>query len=157
MSLDVSKLQKVRIHGKKTTAQCPACAEAGHNQKGEHLLINANGSFGCVVNPGDSADAKEHRKRIFALCGDREIKPLAVHPSRLGRLGRVNQTYLASAPLKTGLLGRLGRLFQTHLGTEATHAKNSDRTTDQLSKFKGGVLGVPSEQNSDATATIKRA
>ena len=43
-------------------------------------------------------------------------------------------------------MGRLGRLFQTHLGTEATHAKNSDRTTDQLSKFKGGVLGVPSEQ-----------
>ena len=49
-------------------------------------------------------------------------------------------------------MGRLGRLFQTHLGTEATHAKNSDRTTDQLSKFKGGVLGVPS----DPTATPHR-
>ena len=80
------------------------------------------------------------------MCGDREIKPLAVKSPGLGRLGRVNQTYLASAPLKTGLLGRLGRLFQTHLGTEATYAKNSDRTADQLSKFKAGVLGVPSEQ-----------
>ena len=60
-------------------------------------------------------DAKAHRKRIFALCGDREIKPFTVGSPGLGRLGRVNQTYLASHPLKTGLLGRLGRLFETHL------------------------------------------
>ena len=146
MSLDISKLENVRKRGEKVTARCPACSQAGHDQKGEHLVVGVDGRFACVVYPGDSVDAKEHRKRIFALCGDREIKPLAVQSPGLGRLGRVNQTYLASAPLKTGLLGRLGRLFQTHLGTEATHAKNSDRTTDQLSKFKGGVLGVPSEQ-----------
>ena len=58
---------------------------------------------------------------------------------------RTGKSNLFSAPLKTGLFGRLGRLFQTHLGTEATYAKNSDRTADQLSKFKAGVLGVPSE------------
>ena len=157
MSLDISKLENVRTHGGKITARCPACAEAGHDQTRNHLVIQADGRFGCVVYPGDSADAKAHRKRIFALCGDREIKPLAVQSPGLGRLGRVNQTYLASAPLKTGLLGRLGRLFQTHLGTEATHAKNSDRTTDQLNEFEGGVLRRPKRANSDATPSVKRA
>ena len=143
MSLDISKLENVRKRGGKVIARCPACAEVGHDQKGEHLVINANGSFGCVVYPGDSADAKEHRKRIFALCGDREIKPLAVHPSGLGRLGRLTETHLAVRPIKTGLLGRLGRVFQTHSGTELTHAGgNDDRTTEKLNDFKGGVPGV---------------
>ena len=89
MSLDISKLENARTRGDKTTARCPACAEAGHDQKGEHLVINSDGRFGCVVYPGDSADAKKHRKRVFALCGDREIKPLIVRSPGLGRLGRV--------------------------------------------------------------------
>src|SRR5512133_3317542 len=118
MSLDISKLENVRKRSGKVIARCPACAEPGHDQKGEHLVINTDGSFGCVVYPGDSADAKEHRKRIFALCGDREIKPLAVHPSGLGRSGPAVQSRLAVSPLKTGLLGRLGRVFETHLERE---------------------------------------
>jgi hypothetical protein len=153
MSLDISKLENVRPHSGKTTARCPACAEAGHDQTRNHLIIGADGRFGCVVYPGASPDAREHRKRIFAVCGDREIKPLAVQSPGLGRSGRVNQTYLASAPLTTGLLGRLGRLFQTHSGTELTHAQgNDDRTTQKLNDFKAGVLGVPS----DPTATPHR-
>jgi hypothetical protein len=93
MSLDISKLENVRVRGNKVTARCPACEEVGHDQKGEHLVINANGAFGCVVYPGNSADAKAHRKRMFALCGDREIKPLAVHPSTLGRLARLSENH----------------------------------------------------------------
>lgn len=100
MSLDVSKLERVRCCDRKTIARCPACAEAGDDRKGEHLAINANGSFGCIIYPGDSPDAKAHRKRIFALCGNREIQPLIVHNSQLvvretrprrplGRQGRV--------------------------------------------------------------------
>ena len=69
--------------------------------------FSADGRFGCVVYPGDSADAKEHRKRIFALCGDREIKPLAVHPPGLGRLGRVNQSHSASAAAQNRPVGTL--------------------------------------------------
>ena len=107
MSLDISKLKNVRKHGGKVIGRCPACAEVGHDQKGEHLVINASGSFGCVVYPGDSAEAKEHRKRIFAFCGDREVKPLIVRSPSVGRLGRVNQSQSAGQPLKTGLLGRL--------------------------------------------------
>jgi len=153
MSLDISKLENVRKRGAKAIARCPACAEVGHDQKGEHLVINADGSFGCVVYPGDSADAKEHRKRIFALCGDRGIKPLAVRPAGLGRLGRLRESHSAVTTIKTGLLGRLGRLFQTHSGTELTHAGgNDDRTTEKLNDFKGGVPGVLSDQ----TATPRR-
>jgi len=146
MSLDISKLENVRKRDGKVIARCPACAEAGHDQKGEHLVVNARGPFGCVVYPGDSADAKAHRKRIFALCGDREIKPLAVHSAGLGRLGRANQSHSAVRPIETGLLGRLGRLFQTHPGTKLTHAGgNDDRTTEKLNDFKKGVPGVLSE------------
>src|SRR6266566_9756717 len=108
MSLDVSKLQNVRLRGAKTTARCPACAEAGRDNKGEHLIINVEGQFGCVLYPGHSADARKHRKRIFALCGDRAIKPLIVHDVRQtvasGRSGRVVESQAAVEPLTTGLL-----------------------------------------------------
>jgi hypothetical protein len=143
MSLEISKLDHVRKRGGKITAQCPACAEAGHDQTRDHLVIQADGRFGCVVYPGDSPDAREHRKRIFALCGDREIKPLIASSPSVGRLGRVNRSQSAAHPLKTGLLGRLGRVFQTHLETQQTRAANEDRITERLNDFGRGVLGVP--------------
>jgi hypothetical protein len=142
MSLDISKLENVRTHGGKMTARCAACAEAGHDQTRNHLIIGSDGRFGCVVYPGASPDAREHRKHIFALCGNREIKPLIVRPAGLGRLGRVSEDHSAEPPLKSGLLGRLGRLFQTHSGTELTHAGNKDRTTEKLNDFKPCVPGV---------------
>jgi hypothetical protein len=142
MSLDITKLEHVRARGEKITSRCPACAETGHDQTRNHLIIQTNGRFGCVIYPGDSPDARAHRKRIFALCGSREIKPLSVRPAGLGRLGRTTESHPANAPLKSGLLGRLGRLFQTHSGTEVTHAGNKDRTTEKLNDFKPGVPGV---------------
>jgi hypothetical protein len=139
MSLDISKLENVRTRGDKTIARCPACAEAGHDQNDEHLFINTDGRFGCVVFAGDS----EHRKRIFALCGDRGIKPLAVRPPGLGRLGRVNQSQSAGQPLKTGLLGRLGRVFQTHLeGDQQSTGDKKHRAERQLNDGRKGVLSV---------------
>lgn len=151
MSLDISKLENVGALGRKTIARCPACAEAGHDQKGEHLVINADDSFGCVVYPGDSADAKAHRKRIFALCGDCEIKPLTVRSSDLGRLGRLNQSESTGQPLKTGLLGRLGRVFQTHLEGDRQSTGEKKPTAEpgarQLNECKKGVPGVPSHSS----------
>jgi hypothetical protein len=140
----MSKLEKLHARGYKKTARCPACAEAGHDQKGEHLVINADGSFGCVVYPGDSAESKEHRKRIFALCGDRAIKPLAVRPAGLGRVGRANQTQSAGQPLKTGLLGRLGRVFETHLESDRQPVREKEHTPErQLNECSKSVLSVP--------------
>jgi hypothetical protein len=143
MSLDISKLENVRMHGGKITARCPACAETGHDQTRNHLIIQADGRFGCVIYPGASRDARAHRKRIFALCGNREIKPLVVRRSDVGRLGRAVKSRPPLAVLKTGVLGRLGRLFQTHSGTELTHAGNEDRMTEKLNDFEPGVPGVP--------------
>ena len=72
MSLDVSKLEKVReLAGGIVQARCPACAEGGGDRKGEHLRIYPDGRYGCCVHPKDG----EHRKRIFALVGVRGGSP----------------------------------------------------------------------------------
>jgi|SRR5881392_2247411 len=78
MRLDTSKLENRRIVAGKTTARCPACAEKNQDKRGEHLFLNNEGQFGCILYPGTSAAAKAHRRRTFALCGSREIKPLQV-------------------------------------------------------------------------------
>ena len=67
MSLDTSKLKNLRRRGNITIAQCPACAEEGRDRKGNHLLINADGRFGCVCYAGEGG--YPHRGRIFELVG----------------------------------------------------------------------------------------
>ena len=76
MSLDLSKLQNTREQGGKTIARCPACAEAGMDETGEHLVIQADGRFGCVVHPG--AGGKSHRQRIAKLVGARGVPVIKV-------------------------------------------------------------------------------
>src|SRR5215813_7233348 len=99
MSLDRTKLQKVRdLAGGGLQAQCPACAEAGQDRKGEHLRISPEGKFGCCVFAGD----REHRRRIFALAGNRQPAAIKV---------RVASVKSADA-VQLDLLGRLGR-FET--------------------------------------------
>lgn len=75
MSLDLSRLEKPRIKSGKTIARCPACAEVGADSSAEHLFINGDGKFGCVLYQGSDGD--EHRKRIFELVGIAEEKPVA--------------------------------------------------------------------------------
>ncbi len=65
MSLDLSKLQNVKTAAGKTTARCPACAAAGGDAKGDHLVIYPDGGYGCVANPKDKA----HTKEIFRYAG----------------------------------------------------------------------------------------
>ena len=64
--LDSAKLDnaKARANGD-TEAACPACREQGGDKAGNHLLVKADGRFGCVAYPNDT----DHRKRIFALIG----------------------------------------------------------------------------------------
>jgi hypothetical protein len=100
MSLNIEKLENPRLRGGKKTYRCPACAEAGGDTKGEHLIVNDNGSFGCVVYPKNY----EHRKRIFALVGDRALKTLIIRSTSTRKL--VSEP----KPLKTGIWGRLGRV-----------------------------------------------
>ncbi|HRQ90161.1 MAG TPA: hypothetical protein PLA50_15280, partial [Bacteroidia bacterium] len=49
----------------KTVARCPACAEEGRDNKGNHLVIYPNGKYGCVSHQGDA----EHQRRIRQLVG----------------------------------------------------------------------------------------
>lgn len=66
MCLDQTKLNHVRPRGDGSfTAQCPACRGAGGDSKGMHLIVFANGAYGCVAAPEDA----EHSKEIFKLVG----------------------------------------------------------------------------------------
>ncbi len=99
MSLDLAKLEKVRpLANGSVEARCPACAEGGHDRKGEHLLIKPDGRFGCCANPKD----REHRKRIFALAGDMSPRNIKIKPAAVK---------VANPAVISGILGRLGRLF----------------------------------------------
>jgi hypothetical protein len=80
VSLDVRLLEKVReLDGGVVQARCPACAEGGRDQGGEHLRVYPDGRFGCCVYPKD----REHRKRIFALAGDTSPRSFSVKLARV--------------------------------------------------------------------------
>jgi hypothetical protein len=79
MSLQVSKLEKTReLAGGVVQARCPACAEGGHDKAGEHLRVYPDGRFGCCVYPKD----REHRKRIYALAGDKAPRTFSVRVAK---------------------------------------------------------------------------
>lgn len=68
--LDLSLLKKKKAAGNTVTAQCPACAQAGEDKTGNHLVVFGNGKWGCVVNPGPAG--RHHRREIFKLVGETE-------------------------------------------------------------------------------------
>jgi hypothetical protein len=106
MSLDLTKLENVRERGGKIIARCPACAEDGHDEKGEHLSIMADGRFGCVVCPGEAG--KAHRRRIAQLAGDaasQQRGPCAV------RVRRPRHATIPRLPPKALDMDDLGRIL----------------------------------------------
>ena len=77
MSLDIKRLENVQTKaGGKIIARCPACAVYGGDEKGEHLFVNTDGRYGCVVHPGD----KSHNKSVFALVGVKDGGVVAPTP-----------------------------------------------------------------------------
>ena len=68
MPLNFLKLVALKNDGEGHRAQCPACAETGGDHTKSHLKIFKDGRFGCAVHPDDPT----HRKRIWALAGDRD-------------------------------------------------------------------------------------
>jgi len=67
MSLDLSKLERVRMRAGKTIARCPVCALSDADDKAEHLFIGADGGYRCIVG----CDSKA----IFALVGTKDGLP----------------------------------------------------------------------------------
>ncbi len=111
MGLNVKKLENVEYHGSRTIARCPACAEQGHDNKGEHLSIDEQGRFSCVVYPGNTGTG--HRKRIFALVGvnDGNGKSYSKAQNKMIKVKKVNRNH--GTVIKANVLGRLGRVNQT--------------------------------------------
>jgi hypothetical protein len=106
MGLDLSKLEKVKRRGSNTIARCPACAESGNDHKGEHLLINDAGQFGCVLFPWQSG--QQHRQRIFELAGVKEM------PSKSFEVRKPLSTPAGASVIQKDILGHLGRIPSTH-------------------------------------------
>ena len=115
-SLDITRLEKVRRHGSKITARCPACAAAGNDRSGGHLFISAEtGKFGCAALPGDS----DHRREIFALVGIKSAPdPKA---DREWRQARASEARLAHERRKvsTALRAKRDGIIAAHAWTEA--------------------------------------
>jgi hypothetical protein len=125
MSLDLTKLEKIRSHGEKITARCPAYAENGGDRTGNHLIVQPDGRFGCVVCPGVTSEARRHRSRIFALCGLREVRLLLVGKPPTARDSQ------SAKPIKANILGRLGRLFPSR--SQPNSVSSSPSAVDQRS------------------------
>jgi hypothetical protein len=94
MSLDLSKLERVRQRAGKTIARCPVCALSEADDKAEHLFIGADG-YGCVVG----CDSKA----IFALAGSKYTLPASgpalarpiPKPKRLDLVSRIKADFPA--------------------------------------------------------------
>ncbi len=163
MALDLTKLENIQKQGTKTIARCPACAETGADEKGEHLVIRSDGRFGCVINPGPNG--KRHRQRIFQLVG---IKEFAARPQYritvrkavdgggevLGRFGRMISTPeiagIDGCADKDSNSGRPGRVFSTLARTRETSSfKNNDTTHTHVR----GTQNYPSEASATSETT----
>jgi len=106
MGLDLSILEKVKRRGSSVIARCPACAESGGDHKGEHLLINDTGQFGCVLFPGQSG--QQHRQRIFELVGIKET------PGKIFEIRKPPPLASRAMVIQKDILGHLGRIQSTH-------------------------------------------
>ncbi len=104
MKIRRDKLENLHRVGDKEIARCPACAEAGQDAAGNHLVINPDGSFGCVIHSGE--EGKSHRRRIRELAGEdsEDLTPshLPVRPA---------DRHPAMVPIIEDVLGRLGRVY----------------------------------------------
>ncbi len=106
MGLDLSRLEKVKRRGSSVIARCPACAESGGDHKGDHLMINDAGQFGCVLFPGQSG--QQHRQRIFELVGIKET------PGKVFEIKKPPPLASRAMVIQKDILGHLGRIQSTH-------------------------------------------
>lgn len=141
MSLDINKLENVKYRGESLIARCPACAQEGQDNKGEHLFIDKEGHFGCVLFPGEAGHS--HRKIIFNLVGIKELRRSLVI--------NINKPKISNDPeiIIADVLGHLGR-------TESTPAQKESRACNGLETNvsedkQNGVPNVPGDETMNST------
>ena len=149
MSLNIEQLENAKYRGSRTIARCPACAEQGNDNKGEHLSIDERGRFACVIYPG--AAGVDHRKRIFALVGVKEdrVEFDVFRATKMIRVKKANRN--TGNVIKSNILGRLGRVFST----PHTHRENDikDNIYD-LTKSILEIKRVPDELYQQAKSEL---
>ena len=138
MSLNIAKLEKAReLPGGIVQARCPACAEGGHDRSGEHLRIYPDGRFGCCVHPKNS----DHRKRIFALVGDRK-------PGSFSLRLKTPPALPPTQSVKAALTGFAARTFRTPVcelvATEPMASQASPASNHSESELSG--LAAPNSR-----------
>lgn len=147
MSLDIARLEKVRQVGGKTIARCPACAEDGNDEKGEHLVIMQDGRFGCVAHPG--AAGKSHRQRIFAMAGEAHARTRGACMVRVRRPAPSNLQQIAG--LLDGI-GRFGRVSATYARTREQNTVQSGEMQKDMFTHTRESEKTPSKPSSPSNA-----
>jgi len=111
--INLRKLKKMVQKDGKIEAQCPACAAAGADAKGNHFVVFPDGKFGCVANQDD----KEHNKLILKLVGERGSSP----PPQL----QIRRETIADSKVLMKI-GRVGRQHPTpsDSGEDPASARN---------------------------------
>jgi len=137
MSLDITKLENVEHKGSRVIARCPACAEQDRDNNGNHLSIDEQGRFSCVVYPGETGRA--HRKLIFALVGvnDGCKGTSSMRQNITIKVKAVNKN--TGIILKKNVLRHLGRVNQTH-----TRIEKDNKDNIYKKDIENGVPSVPS-------------
>ena len=134
MSLNLNKLQNVlKLENGILQARCPACAEGGNDRKGDHLRIMADGRFGCCVHPKSG----EHRKRIFALAGDRTPGTFTVRVKVLAHGEH------SASPAPQSVKAALTTFTSGTVGTAKPVSEKSVELELPLPADKTGTLGTP--------------
>jgi hypothetical protein len=114
--IDITRLDKLRRHGHKITARCPACAAEGGDKAGAHFFQNTEtGQFGCAKFPGDS----EHRREIFrivGICGERD--PAEEREWRRGRVKMAAEQH-ARRKVSHALRAKRAAIIAAHPWTES--------------------------------------
>lgn len=150
MSLDPSKLENARQCEQKIIARCPACAQQGHDQKGNHLVIMPDGRFGCVTCPG--AGGKKHRQKIYALAGDKTASCQIASNIRVHRPVLPESPEIAVSSPDPGQVGTAGTPFSNPRATDKTEMDHDDnkespaqKDSDLASQASHGVPEVMDE------------
>ncbi len=148
MSLNIEKLENVEHRGSRIIARCPACAEQGNDNKGDHLSIDEQGRFSCVRYPREAGT--DHRKRIFAMTGikDGNNSSYSSQQIKVIKVKKVDRN--TGNIIKRDVLGHLGRVNQTL----KKHNENDIKERIYNKDFEKGVPSVPTTEKESKTGNI---